>query len=159
IASQDALLSRARSLAGVTNPVDEAYWFGIGVTFHYRSSPSPMLASRGWVTDNDPPFDLPGMRRVILDARGDVVAAQQAPQPRLPAKGAARFAQLWYVVLLALPIAAGAVLAVRNLRAGRLDRTGAVRVALWVFVCDAAAGILMAHHPPSVDAEGEVLTA
>src|SRR5206468_573421 len=52
----------------------------------------------------------------------------------------------------------GAALAWRNLRAGRVDRAGAARVALWVFACDAVAGILAAHHPPSLDGEATVLT-
>ena len=148
-----ALASKARSLAGKST--DEAYWFDDALVFHYRSSPLPMLASRGRVTDSDPPFDVPGMRRVTLTARGEVIAVQAAPQlaasPRSP--------EIAYTILLTLTLAAGAVLAWRNLRAGLVDRGGAARAALWVFGCDALAGVLAAHHPPSLDAEAAVLAA
>jgi hypothetical protein len=151
------LVARARTLAGISAPVDEVWWFGSGAAFHYRSSPSPMLASRGRVTDNDPPFDLRGMRRVVLDSRGASIAVQSAPQ--LAAEQSPTVSQIVYVALLTLTLAAGAILAWRNLRASRVDRGGAMRVALWVFACDALAGLLVAHHPPSLDAEASMLAA
>src|SRR5438105_4351665 len=45
----DVLARKARSLAG--RSMDSAYWFDDALLFHYRSSPRPMLASRGRVTD------------------------------------------------------------------------------------------------------------
>jgi hypothetical protein len=63
-----------------------------------------------------------------------------------------------YIVVLALTLAAGAVLAWRNLRAGRVDRAGAVRVALWVFVCEAIAAVLGAQHRLALDPEATLLT-
>jgi hypothetical protein len=151
----DVLLQRARSLAAIY-PADEAWWFDDALVFHYRSSQAPMVASRGEVTDNDPPFDAPGMRRVTLTARGAPIAMQSAPQ--LEARQPASVPQIFYIVLLASTLIAGAVLAMRNLRAGRVDRAGAMRVAVWVFACDAVSNVLEAHHPLSFDGEATVLT-
>ena len=85
---------------------------------------------------------------------------EAAPQlaPATPAAPGARFPQIAYIVVLSTALAAGVVLARRNLRAGRVDRVGAARAALCVFVCDALAGVLSGHHPPSLEAEATFLT-
>jgi hypothetical protein len=72
-------------------------------------------------------------------------------EPRLP-----HFA---YLLLLTVTLAAGAYLARRNLRAGRVDRSGAARVALWVFACDALARIIAGRHPLVVEDEAAFLAA
>ncbi len=148
------LAARARQLARVV-PVDEAYWFADDLTFHYRSSPRPMRALRGEVTDDDPPFDLPGMKRVTLAADGAAISIQSAPQLTESSSSPA----IVFTVLLTLILVAGAVFAWRNLRAGRVDRAGATRVALWVFACEALSEVIAAHHPPSLLNEAEMLTA
>jgi len=57
-----------------------------------------------------------------------------------------------YIALLTAALAAGVVLAWRNLRARRVDRRGAARAALWVFACRALAGLVAAPRPPTLEA-------
>jgi hypothetical protein len=71
--------------------------------------------------------------------------ARTAPQPR-PLQGTI------YIALLTAALVAGVVIAWRNMRAGRVDRRGAARVALFVFVCRVLAGLLAATRPPTLEA-------
>ena len=64
-----------------------------------------------------------------------------------------------YIALLTAALAAGVVIAWRNLRAGRVDRRGAARVALFVFVCRALAGIAAATRPPTLEAAASFASA
>ena len=81
-----------------------------------------------------------------------VPAAHPPAQPR-PLQGNV------YIVLLTAALAAGVLLAWRNLRAGRVDRAGASRVALFVFVCRAASGAVAASRPPTLEAAAALLSA
>ncbi|HET7710315.1 MAG TPA: hypothetical protein VFL80_00130, partial [Thermoanaerobaculia bacterium] len=64
-----------------------------------------------------------------------------------------------YLWLLIGTLLVGAWLARRNLRAGRVDRRGAARVALWVFVYRLLYGVLVAHHPLTLEEEASLLAA
>jgi hypothetical protein len=53
---------------------------------------------------------------------------------------------------------AGIVLARRNLRLGRGDRRGALRIATYVFLASVIAWLLRAHHVPNLAWEGDLLS-
>jgi serine/threonine-protein kinase len=61
------------------------------------------------------------------------------------------------IVLFTL-LAAAIVLARRNLRLGRGDRRGALRIATYVFLASMVAFLLRAHHVPEVPREGNLLS-
>ncbi len=199
------------------------------VNFGYRSSPEPMVARKGQVRRNDPPFTVPGMIRLRVDTDGrltyfdavapsqtdeaspatpdwsdlfnyagidqdtltpatptwtpdvycDTRAAWTGPWPGAPevamrveagavAGRPVRFELIgpwdkprtagldietsdfvrwatFFALFMIIPIACGA-LAWRNMRAGRGDRKGAARLAIYVFVVNMGAWLFGAHH-------------
>lgn len=74
-----------------------------------------------------------------------LLPAARTPLQPLPLQGTI------YIALLTAALAAGVVIAWRNMRAGRVDRRGAARVALWVFACRALAGVVAASRPPTLE--------
>jgi hypothetical protein len=70
-----------------------------------------------------------------------------------PFTAAQRGMQAFYVLVLAALVAAGAVLAYRNIRLGRGDRRGAFRLALTVAALAASSWALRAHHVADPGAE------
>lgn len=181
------LAERAREMYGRVAsggvPLDEGYWFeaaadandGVNpsIEFHWRGSPGPMLprSAKGRLTADDPPLTVPGMAHVVLTPAGELlhrksvaadgsvitfptnVASDSSSETNL----SSRFAYITYFLLLVATLAAGGWLARRNLRAGRVDRKAAMRVAVWVFSCRMFYGLLVAHHPLSIEQEFALL--
>jgi serine/threonine-protein kinase len=70
------------------------------------------------------------------------------------------FAITGYLVILLLTLlVAGVVLARRNIRLGRGDRRGALRISGYVFATSMIAWLLRAHHVPSAQAEWGLLSS
>jgi hypothetical protein len=61
-------------------------------------------------------------------------------------------------ILVFTLLAAAVVLARRNLRLGRGDRRGALRIATYVFLASMGAWLLRAHHVPEVPREGDLFS-
>jgi len=143
--------------------VDDDQWFersGRRLEFHWRGSPSPMLplAQDGRVRADDPPLQTIGMVHVVLDPSGKLLRFEFAPAAHSASRvPSSRLPHVVYVFLLTATLLAGAWLARRNLRAGRVDRKAATRVALWVFSCRAIFGLLAGHHPLTIEKEASFL--
>jgi len=85
---------------------------------------------------------------------GKPVHFEVVPRWRWETVGSARspstfWDDIFMVTLLFVMVVGGTVLARRNLRLGRGDRRGALRIASFVFCLSALAWVLQAHHVPS----------
>ncbi|MCH8831017.1 MAG: hypothetical protein IID45_15705, partial [Planctomycetes bacterium] len=76
---------------------------------------------------------------------------EDAASPELPDTELESFIVMWWMVLIA-----SVVFAVRNIRAGRVDRRGAFRIALVVFCCSELSWLLTAGHRPSLLHENDL---
>jgi hypothetical protein len=141
-----AILARhARRIAGGV-AADQASWFAAdpSIRFYYRQSPKPMASNDpdGRVTLDEPPADLPGMVSLSMTPDGAirpvVHVEEKTPLPLT----------VYYALLVPL-IVAGAFVARRNIRSGRGDVRGALRIAAWVFFCRTLYWVFAAHHTQS----------
>ncbi|HMH42398.1 MAG TPA: protein kinase [Pyrinomonadaceae bacterium] len=78
---------------------------------------------------------------------------QEEYQPSLKEK----FKNWLLISLLAATVIGAALLGLRNIRLGRSDRNGAMRLAMYTFVISMIRGMLVAHHVPSLGGEFTIL--
>ena len=83
---------------------------------------------------------------------------QRPSRMEMPFRGLAPTVGAVLLTVVLTLLIAGVVLARRNLRLGRGDRRGALRIATYVFLASAIAWLLRAHHVPDLLREGQMLS-
>lgn len=88
-----------------------------------------------------------------------IVNPWDTPERQNPAPIAAQFRAIFVVLIcvFVLLLIGGVLLAVRNLKLGRGDRKGALRVAVFMFTLTAISRVASAHHVPSLGEFGTLL--
>ena len=88
-----------------------------------------------------------------------IVNPWDTPERQNPAPIAAQFRAIFVVLIcvFVLLLIGGVLLAIRNLKLGRGDRKGALRVAVFMFTLTAISRVASAHHVPSLGEFGTLL--
>jgi hypothetical protein len=136
--------------------VDRAFWWSAAepdgdVRFWYRESTAALVPVNMFrvVTAIDPPSDATQVRTVTLTAEGEVADAEPATSRMAWSPARSRISEVFLWIWITVVFVGGGILARRNLRAGEGDRTGALRIAVFVFIGGLLSVVLLAHHVPS----------
>ena len=141
----DAPIRTITAAAGLDpSTVELIEWPGIG--------PMPGTSTVAWRVADD--RSKAGFREIVASFAGDRVTwarvdpAPTIPATTLPTQEEDRLALMFFVFFVV-----GSVVAGLNIRSGRWDRRGALRLAVAAFVFCLVAGTISSHHPLSVGGE------
>lgn len=128
---------------------------------HLRVPPSPYDFRSEWAGTSDRHPEVP-IRVTAAGYRGRLAYfAVTGPweRPEQPLRTFRTWSAGVFVVVLIFLLVGGLIFARRNIRLGRGDRRGALRISIYVFGVTMVAWLLRAHHVPDVRGEWALLSA